>query len=232
MLRRLSVVSSLWIFAGAAACTSMLGIDGDYEPSLAAGAGGDVADPGTGGATGSGASTDMENGGAWSVLDTGGAGTTVPGGAGGVPPRQTGGAPPDSGVCTPSDCGPTEKCCPAIAPACTQQSPLVGCAADKCDPCPAPPANGIDICKQGACAIQCNDGFTEQNGACVPMGTGGMGSGGAGGAKGAGGAPGAGGQAACDPSKCGACNIAGIIKCCRNNDTCGCTWDFSLHACY
>jgi hypothetical protein len=231
MLGRLSIVSSLWIFAGAAACTSMLGIDADYEPGLAGAAGGGVADPGTGAVSGSGASTDTESGGAWTVMDTGGAGgATLPNsGAGGVPPFQTGGVPVDSGTCTPGDCGATEKCCPAIAPVCIPQSPLVGCASDKCDSCPAPPENGIDICRQGACAVLCNEGYDLQGDACVPKGTGGAG---AGGAQGTGGAPGAGGKAPCDPTTCGACNIAGPIKCCRNNDTCGCTWDFSMHACY
>jgi hypothetical protein len=230
MLRSLSVVSLLTIFVGGSACTSMLGIDGKYEPDLSPGDGGATTDFGNGGGPGSGAA-DNASGGA------GGAGGTTPvptGGAsatGGVPPRPTGAAP-EGGTCMPSDCGAMEKCCPALSAVCLPQGPIIGCGASSCDPCPPPPDNGIDICKQGACAIRCNEAFVEQDGKCVPMGAGGAGGGtGAGGAMATSGGTGTGG-AACVPTKCPPCNIAGPLQCCRNNGTCGCTWWDPAHVCY
>jgi hypothetical protein len=193
MLRRLSLPIVLWLFAGGFACTSMLGLDGDYQPSqLTSGIGGDVADPGSGGAGGS--AINESGGKPWSAQEMGGAGAAraaggLTGAGGDVPVRETGGAPPDAATCSPSDCGAGEKCCPTLSAVCVTLGPIVGCSAATCDACPAPPANGIDVCgPNGECAVRCNEGYNEQSGQCVSKGTGGSGSGGmpaAGGATGA-----------------------------------------------
>ena len=214
MTKSVSIPNLLWALAACAGCSSMLGIDGDYVELREAAGGrlgaGDF--PSQSGGTpdvfGSGGRSPVtpETGGTIWVFDAGAGGAV---GAGGSAP-----AP----VCTKDDCGSKQKCCPALAAACLDEAPIIGCAADSCDPCPAPPDNGIAVCETGACAILCNDGYVKQGSKCVPAGTGG--------ATGAGGMTGSGGKAGatCVADKCPACNIAGPVKCCRNDGNCGCSW--------
>jgi hypothetical protein len=195
----------------------MLGIDGKYESAELAGTGGD----GAGNASSSGGESAHGNGGAGVII-------IGNGGAGGVDAGNGGASPePDAGSCTPADCSADEKCCPSLVAACVPASPLFGCSATSCDSCPTPPSNGVAICVVGKCAVQCNTGFHVQSGKCEADGAGGAGSGGA---PPAGGATGAGGTK-CVAANCPTCNIAGPMKCCRNDGVCGCSWAAAF-ACY
>jgi hypothetical protein len=126
--------------------------------------------------------------------------------------------PQEAAACDPAACGSSQKCCPTLAAVCLDEAPIIGCSETSCDPCPAPQSKGIADCETGKCAILCNDGYTKQGSTCVPNGTGGQG--GAAGAAGTGGA----GGATCVANNCPACNIAGPVKCCRNDGNCGCSW--------
>jgi hypothetical protein len=53
---------------------------------------------------------------------------------------------------------------------CSSSSSIQSCGA-LCTPCPAPPANGVEICDPFAgCDFKCNAGFTKQPGVCVQTG--------------------------------------------------------------
>jgi hypothetical protein len=200
----------------------MLGIDGKYEPAELA--------PSSGGASGTG-DEPATTGGSAAIDGNGGEGPVIVG-SGGVDAGSAGAgntpAVVEAGACNPTDCAPDEKCCPALATTCLKIAPLIGCSASSCDDsCPAPPNNGIAICSSGKCAVQCNPGFHAEGANCVLTGAGGAGNGGS---PGTGGKSGTGG-AACVADQCPACNIAGPMKCCRNDGVCGCSWA-ALFACY
>ena len=231
-MTRSASVSLLAALVGLAGCASMLGIDGDYAP-------GDSVD-GSGGIFGSGdrpssaaGGASLGEGGSGSALgaggsrnETGGVGSSGGSSAGGA--VSTGGAAPmDAATCDPTSCAQGEKCCPMIV-SCMPEDPIIGCGSSGCDSCPAPPTEGVAVCINGACAVQCNDGFALKGTACVAIVTG------SGGAQGTGGMTGAGGATGCavgDSASCPACNIAGPLKCCKNNHTCGCSWAPGF-ACY
>lgn len=203
----------------------MLGIDNNYAPVELqdGGTGGiDVGDPpGSGGAskgTGGHSTKPTGSGGA----GAGGATTT---GAGGDVVASAGATPgAEAGSCDPSGCSAAEKCCPTIAPTCLPQATIIGCGATSCDPCPAPPNDGVAVCTDGKCAVQCNDGFMLVGDACVATTSGSGGAPGTGGAKGTGGAAGSNACTTADHSNCPVCVFVGIANCCQNNHTCGCTW--------
>jgi hypothetical protein len=219
MIRSVSIPKLFWALAACSGCSSMLGIDGEYVPvELQPGSGGfqgagdfpSQSGGGTAAVFGSGGSSPVMpgSGGAFLILDAGSSGAVAAGGS----------APMEAAVCVPTECGSKQKCCSELSAACLDEAPIVGCSDPSCEPCPAPPSKGIAVCEAGACAILCNDGYTKQGSTCVANGTGGQG--GAGGNAGSGGA----GGAACVADKCPACNIAGPVKCCRNDGSCGCSW--------
>jgi hypothetical protein len=200
------------------ACTSVLGIDGDYV--LGTRDSGLVSAGGSG--TGGGAETGgAETGGA----ETGGGGTGSGGGpaTGGIENtggRSTGGSPScdADGAACPSG----QKCCPApsdpSSKSCADPLPIVGCSARGCAPCPAPPADGIAVCATGQCDFECVNGTTRTGSQCEATGTGGAG--GAGGS-GTGGTP---PTPPCKQGTCGGCGLIGPFPCCRSNMSCGCTY--------
>lgn len=217
----------------------MLGLDQDYAPvelgSDASSAGGDATSSTGGIVTGGGGSTGtvvIAAGGRQAMIDAGSGGHSAAGGsaAAGEPP-----VPMEAGACTADSCGAGEKCCPIpmLGLECVQEQPLTGCGASSCDSCPAPPANGVAVCTNGACAVLCNEAYELSDSKCVPMSTGGAGGASTGGTTGAGGKA-TGGMPACtatDTSRCPPCNIAGPAVCCQHNQTCGCSWAPGF-ACY
>lgn len=180
---------ALALFAG---CTAVAGLDKEYVAELEGAQGGTAGRGGSAGSAGSG---------------TGGTGATT---------------------CDDSGCASGTKCCgvPEYADAgfspderqCVEPSPTFGCGSTGCDPCPFPPPDhSISVCRDGRCGIQCRPGFLEQDGQCIPDGSGGTGGAGSGGS--GGGAP------TCDPSQCPGCGFAGPFGCCRDDGSgCGCTW--------
>jgi hypothetical protein len=217
MTKSVSLPNLLWALAACAGCSSMLGIDGDYA-ELRDGSGGVVGVGDFPSQSGGGTAAVFGSGGRSVPPETGGTIMVFDAGSGGAP-AAGGNAPIEATVCAPGDCGSQQKCCPMLAPLCLDHAPIIGCSAASCDPCPAPPDKGIAVCEAGACAILCNDGYMKQGSTCVPNGTGGKG--GTGGTMGAGGGT---GGASCVAQNCPACNIAGPVKCCRNDGNCGCSW--------
>jgi hypothetical protein len=213
----------LSIIIACAGCASMLGIDGDYAPeALQDGTGGML---GIGNTRSSGGRTSIGEGGDTSTGHSGGASNRVDSGAGSM--RSSGGAPlVEAGSCDSTSCGSGEKCCPALSPMCLPEATIIGCGAVTCDPCPAPPSDGVAICTASKCAVQCNDGFMLQDDKCVALTTGGGGMTGAGGSMSTGGSAGSGGANCTNANvnSCPPCAFFGIAKCCQNNNTCGCTW--------
>jgi hypothetical protein len=215
MTKSVSTAQLLWALVACFGCSTMLGIDGDYVPAALEGSSGGTVGAGdfpsfSGGAgpAGSGGFFSVGEGGTTAILDAGSGGSV-----------SAGGSVAEAAACDPRACGSKQKCCPTLAPTCLDHAPIIGCSAESCDPCPAPPSHAIAICNPaGECAIACNDGYTQQGAACVANGTGGQG--GAGGKPGAGGA----GGAMCVAADCPPCNIAGPVKCCRNDGNCGCSW--------
>jgi hypothetical protein len=219
--------------AACAGCASMLGLDHDYAPEGVehdSSSGGDVTS--SNGGVVSGGSGDVGNGEGGSgaaIIPAGGRRAMVDAGMGG---HAAGGAPvADAGSCDTIACKAGEKCCTSVSTqppvsACVTEQPLIGCGQTGCDPCPPPPTNGVAVCdNNGACAVRCNEAYALSNGECVPMSTG-SGGAGHGGTTGTGG-KGTGGGPQCpgtDASRCGPCNIAGPVACCRHDQTCGCTW--------
>jgi hypothetical protein len=191
----------LLVPAVAAACSQVLGIDGQYAPAEEAtgtGGNGELREAGTGGVKVF-IPPDI------AVPPSGGAGGEGPG----PPAGETGGAPIPL-------CASGEKWCGA----CVAQEPTVGCNAASCSPCTQSDPNGRAVCENhGACGLRCNDGYLEEDLRCVPMPAGAGGSTGSGGADGAGGTTGSGGAgtggrpAPCDPLQCPACN-RGFEGCC------------------
>jgi hypothetical protein len=218
------LVPLLSAIAACAGCASMLDLDQNYTPVEVDGgsssAGGDVTSSSGGVVSGGGGSGSViVAAGGRPIVDAGSAGHA----SGGV-------APVEAGSCGPNSCGPTEKCCSST---CGPEQPLTGCGQMGCDPCPAPPTNGVAICENGACAVRCNEAYALSSGKCVPMTTG-SGGAGAGGTTGGGGKGTGGATAQCpgtDTSRCPQCNIAGPLPCCRHDQTCGCSWAPGF-ACY
>jgi hypothetical protein len=200
-------------------CTNVLGIDGDYG-LVDAGNGNGAGPSGTGGvqnehdasASGGTASGGASSGGAASTGGNPSSGGTASGGessSGGSEPG-SGGAPNTGGAPGCGACEPGQKCCYEV---CIAPQPVVGCGLEACDPCPAPPAAGISVCSEGQCAIQCNQDYVEMGDECVPDTT-------LDATTGSGGGP-----PQCEPNACPLCfDPRGVIRCCRNNDTCGCTF--------
>jgi len=150
----------LFAVAGATACTSVLGIDGDYVVAeVSSSTGG--ASAGTGGASAGGGATGTGGG------STGGVSTGTTGGTAG----STGGV----GAGGQLTCGSGEKACDINStPTCVTPDPSVGCDLVGCIPC-SWPANGYAVCTSGACDFACQNGYTKNAGArtCDPSGTGG-----------------------------------------------------------
>jgi hypothetical protein len=198
-------------------CTSMLGIDGEYVEGVngahAGGAGGRVSASGGKGGDGGGV---VETGGTSSGGD--GSGGVANGGTGGT---ASGGAA--AGCGTSGACGSGEKCCAPPTggtPVCVPPAPIFGCGPDSCDPCLVPTTNGVAVCNGDSCGIQCNEGYAASAAGdqCDPVAAGGAGGGGA---TGTGGTP----TPKCTVPTCtNQCFPLGLFKCCRNNNTCGCTW--------
>lgn len=192
-------------------CTSMLGIDGEYvDEESSVSAAGHHASGGQGGrAGGASGGTSAEAG----------SGGQESGGNGG----SLGGAGPSVGCgATAGDCLSGQKCCTGVNGVdtfCTFPEPSVGCSLDTCDRCPAPPDNATAVCNGDQCDIECAGNFIRVGDACEPAGTGGA----SGGGSGAGGA-----RPTCDPKRCPSmpvgCSIASPFACCRNDQTCGCSW--------
>jgi hypothetical protein len=174
-----------------AACTTVLGIDGDYTTSpvsadASAGApssGGGVPD---GGESGSGGAAGATAGGAGGVGLEGGAGQLPTGGtsgtgSGGLP--DAGGA---GGVSIPPEAGPppcesgTKRCVIDQVSQCVMPDPSVGCDLSDCTSCAAAPQNGFGVCSGDACDFACRPGFMKMGDACEPEVTGSGGSGGSG----------------------------------------------------
>lgn len=116
--------------------------------------------------------------------------------------------------CTSSaDCGDRKCCGPPEgsgldpkAKLCVEPGPSVGCSNEFCTPCPGPAHNGIAVCRDRVCAIECNFGSTEVDGDCVATGD-------------------AGTVPSCTATSCPPCtmSIFGPLGCCRPDGTCGCT---------
>ncbi|HMJ10040.1 MAG TPA: hypothetical protein VK524_01480 [Polyangiaceae bacterium] len=217
-----SALLALWMVIG---CTAVAGLDKDYvqaEQPLA-GAAGQTA--GNGGRSGSGA------GGIAGIAGTAGAGLRDSG------TGATDSGRPETGPPTCAELGcpnPEEKCCgvPSGADAgvdpnerqCVGPSPTFGCSAGSCAKCFFP-VHGVPICRGEQCGVQCNPGYVEQAGDCVPDGTGGNGgSSGQGGQSGAAGQGGSSGAPQCNPRTCPTCSFVGPFGCCRQDGSCGCTW--------
>jgi hypothetical protein len=202
----------------------MLGIDEDYVQESRAATGGAAALTGgrssTGGA-GSGGITDSDV----KPASDGGENSSM----GGTAPMNDAQTP----QCTAGtdECGNGMKCCVGT---CVPVEPLSGCGAVACDPCPRPPDFGVAICYGSACANKCNDGYrlvgdqaATQVCEVIAANTGGApGSGGASN----GGSAATGGTPPCIADECQAKGhrclnpIQGWLHCCKNDNTCGCTW--------
>jgi hypothetical protein len=207
-----------------AGCTAMLGIDGEYVQENRVGATGGAASLSGGGSStggaGSGGITDSDvkpaSGG--ESLATGG---TAPVNDAEVPQCTAG----------TDECGNGMKCCLGT---CVPAEPLSGCSALACDPCPRPPDVAVAICDDGRCANKCNDGYRlvgDQSATqvCEVIATNTGGAPGNGGASN-GGAAATGGTPPCVPEECPATGhrclnpLQGWLHCCKNDNTCGCTW--------
>ncbi|HVW24854.1 MAG TPA: hypothetical protein VHC69_05760 [Polyangiaceae bacterium] len=196
----------------AAACSQLLGIDGQYER--------DQEGPAAGGRL---VLPDAATGGAVEPPPIS-AGSAAAGGSGGQmqmpvlqPPEMIGTPPPvlpprerDAGR---SLCQPGFKICGEV---CTPMTPATGCAAPTCNACNTPANSHTSCSADGACESICDAGFVPAGSECVPQ----KATGGAGGREGAGDAPpdagengGAPSDEPCDPLKCPACN-RGFEGCC------------------
>lgn len=120
------------------------------------------------------------------VSSAGGAGGLGAGGRGQGGSAAVSGAASDASA----DCPGDQKRCGG---ACLPPEPRVGCGGPTCEPCPAPPENGMTTCVDGLCALSCLPGYVFTGTLCESAD--GSSSVGAGGAPttGSGGAPGAAG---------------------------------------
>jgi hypothetical protein len=221
-----------WVLGAllAAACTNVLGIDGDYrlertgsggvrsfaggsgEGGLGgfdAGVGGDM--PLAGGAAGDHAAGGAGAGG------RGGAGAGAGAGAGGSGSGGADGGSAGADASVPCDPG-TKRCDVNGAPECVRPDPSVGCGLSDCNPCPLGPANSFPICTNDqACDFQCLDGYQRgpDGTSCDPISTGGAGGGGGRGGQGGS------GPRTCTPTDLSKCPSCGFPSCCALN-LCGC----------
>ena len=207
-----------------AGCTAILGIDEEYVQESRGSTGGAASLTGgvssTGG-VGSGGITDSD------VKPASGGEAFSMGGTAPVNDAQT----PQCTAGT-EECGNGTKCCFGTCVPVTE--PFIGCGAPACDPCPKPPDVAVAICDDGRCAIKCNDGYrlvgdpsATQVCEVIAANTGGApGNGGASN----GGATATGGTPPCIPDECPATGhkclnpLQGWLHCCKNDNTCGCTW--------
>lgn len=51
---------------------------------------------------------------------------------------------------------------------CAFPSPPLGCSLSDCQPCPAPPVNGMSTCIAEQCDFQCDPGFVRIGASCIP----------------------------------------------------------------
>jgi hypothetical protein len=198
------LVPYVTVLPAAVACTSLLGIDGDYRYEN------DAGNPVGGASAGGG-------------VPSGGAASGT-GGRGGA---STGGRPADASP-DGARCPEGEKWCPFedLGETCIRPNPLVGCGPMGCTPCPDAPMGGYSICS-GAdgteCSFDCRAGFVRNaaEGTCDPAGS----SDGGGGAAGAPATGGAGGCAA--DSDCPRCSET-LPACCTllPPRQCGCQFPF------
>jgi hypothetical protein len=214
---RTCALALLSVALGSGACTSMLGIDGEYVSE-------GTPSPDAGGGGGRSTDTGGEGGGSESGGTTGiGIGGTGASASGGVA----------TASCSPS-CSGGNKCCPGapgIAPHCAAREPSVGCSLDACDPCPDVPPDSTPVCTAGLCDFKCNDKFERVGAVCQLIAAGSTGgSGNTGGAGGQGGA-GTGGTPPCVATKCPSlggpvpgCSIASPFGCCQKDGKCGCSY--------
>jgi hypothetical protein len=89
-------------------------------------------------------------------------------------------------------CPGDQKFCEGL---CVAFTPLVGCAAVDCAPCPAPPMNAVSVCIAEHCDFECTAGFARSGAGCVPT--------------------------ACDPAACPPCQN-GSLPCCSAAGQCAC----------
>jgi hypothetical protein len=205
------------------ACTTVLGIDGNYT-SIS------EAPPGAGGRSGSldamaaGRPPDQKP-----ASGSGGATTTGSGGypnelppapfdsAGGSPSHH---ADPDAGQRCPTG----QKWCEG---ACVPKDPLHGCATPECGPCKVADPNAHAICDEiGVCVVMCNAGLVPNANQCerrpdagaggAPAAGGATGDGG----KGAGGFTGDGGQSTGSGGRPAICNPLACPNCSRGFEGC------------
>jgi hypothetical protein len=208
-------------------CTSLLGIDGDYVAGASGTSGGRG---GTGGLPAASGGNETAGGGL--VGDGGSAtgggtanGAATNGGSSGGGAGRTGAA---NGCADANGCSSGEKCCQVpteggVLGVCVAPTPAFGCTLDDCAPCSLP-TNGVPVCANDQCDVECNFGYEKQAGECVLTGTGGAGGGGGGG--------GAGGRPACKPLCCSPCLIPyPNPTCCQTDGTCGCSFLYVLK-CY
>lgn len=93
----------------------------------------------------------------------GSGGALVTASSGGGPPLATssGGGPPEANG---PNCGAGLKVCGGI---CVSPGPAIGCALEGCTPCPTVEVGGTAECQDGACQIDCFDGYTLSDGECI-----------------------------------------------------------------
>jgi hypothetical protein len=216
-----------------AGCTAILGIDEEYVREAPRGVTGGAASlSGGASSTGGVGSGGIGSGGTTSdgdVKPASGGETTA---TGGTAPVNDAAPPP----CTAGtdECGNGKCCFGLCVPREVEPLALFGCGSSACDPCAKPPDSAIAICEGAECRNKCNVGYrlvqmSSEVQVCELIETNTGGAPGNGGASN-GGSPATGGTPPCIADECQAKGsrclnpIQGWLHCCKNDNTCGCTW--------